>query len=76
MGVKERVQRFGLRVCCLACGYQWRHVPGREMRLRRVKCPRCEARAAKPEWWVERYPDLALEEARRARALRRVLDHA
>ena len=59
MGVKERLEHYGLRVICLACGQTARHFP-RSGRLRNQTCRHCGVPGFTVSWaWVCKYPTRA-----------------
>jgi hypothetical protein len=68
------LERYGLRIVCLACGWEGRHFQARG-RLRAKACDRCGAsRALRPQWWVRRYPTAAGAQARDLRAYAQAVD--
>lgn len=54
--MREMVQRFGLKVRCALCGWQGRHRPETQGRLRLRACPSCGAvgYALRSERWMQK----------------------
>jgi len=86
--VKAKLAKYGLRVVCLACGWEGRWyrtpeprelcnlmgVPVRESRrLRDATCGRCNAVALRSRYWVEEHPDRAAVAADRVRSVQRAI---
>jgi hypothetical protein len=73
MGVKERLEKYGLRVICLACGPPTRHFPGHG-RLRNQTCRYCRVPGFMVSWaWVCKYPWKAEQKRKQATDVERAL---
>jgi len=73
MGVKERLERYGLKTVCLACGQPGRKFPG-EIRLRNRVCGHCRTPGFVVAWsWVCKYPTKAEQKRKQAQDVARAL---
>jgi len=70
--IRRRVERYGLRVVCLACGVRGRHRPSIDGRLRKRPCPKCGGRL-RTVHWVATHEAAAAVEAREERAVQRAV---
>jgi len=57
--MRAAVNRWGLRVMCLACTHECRHKPEQHGRLRRRLCPQCGLYGLRSRSWVIRNPEAA-----------------
>lgn len=73
MGVKERIEKYGLRVVCLACGTTARHFP-QSGRLRDSRCRLCGVPGFVVSWpWVCKYPTRAEVKRKQAQSVAQAL---
>lgn len=57
--IHARVEKFGLKVCCLICGFRGRHFTAKQGRLRNRQCPSCGWKSLRTISWIGRYPQKA-----------------
>lgn len=73
MGIRERLERYGLRVVCLGCGEPARHFP-RSGRLRNTRCRHCGLPGFVVSWaWVCKYTTKAEAKRRQAQQVMQAL---
>lgn len=56
--VRRNVARWGLRVICLACGFEGRHKSESQGRLHTRRC-RCGVKGLRTRHWILKNPDAA-----------------